>query len=228
MGSLAQYGNAPSYRFSVMESPITPWQRLPSTFRKTVWIMGTISLLVMIGLSRFVWLSVSFDPSEQLSFPDKVVVYSGHAMMVGGGFVAGYSEVAQEALYLHIPGPDRRHWRSNFPAQSPLVQEHMEKLRKKIARGKSQASTRVVWHHYTEANQRWGLALNALRIIAERANGRIRYRGIVECSYPEDALITLPTGLGVGIPLNEGLYRSLEEAGWLHPYNAVWHWSKPI
>lgn len=201
---------------------------MSSLLKKSLWGLGFFALLTLLGVARFVWLSSSFDPKEPLSLPDKVIVYSGHATMVAGGFLAGYPEVAQEAFYLHVPGPERRYWRSDFPAHSPLVQEHMAVLRKQIVNGQSRATTRVAWTHYTQANQRWGLALNALQLVAERSKGHIHYQGTVECSYPEDAPIVLPTGLGFGIPLNEGLYRSLEKAGWLHPYDAVWVWSEEL
>lgn len=189
---------------------------------------AAILLLAVLGAARFSYISTSYEPSTVLPIYDKAIIYCGHAAMVAGGFVAGYPEVAQEAFYMHIPGPKEQQWQPEFPSRSPRVQKHVEALEAQVRSGASNATSRVAWTHYTPANQRYALALNPLSVEAERSNGKIHYRGTVECSYPEDALIRIHTGLGINIPLNEGLYRALEKAGWLHPYDAVWVWSEPL
>jgi hypothetical protein len=187
-----------------------------------------IAVVAAVAVGRFVALSADYDPGEPLSVPDRAVVYAGHATMVAGGVAAGYTEVAQEAFYLHVPGSGSRTWHSDFPSESPRVQDQLTRIRRALRQGQSSASAQVVWRSYTPENQRFGLALNPLDVTGRREGNQVVYRAVVECSYPRKARIDLPILGGLSIPLEEGLYRALERAGWLHPYDAVWTWTGPL
>lgn len=180
------------------------------------------------GVAHFLWICQTYEPDESLSTLEKVTVYSGHATMVAGGFVTGHTEVAQEAFYLHIDGPDKRQWYSDFPARSPKVRAAMKRMNEKLRDDAPHTRSTVTWTHYTYENQKYGLALNSFDIAATVTDeGDVIYRGEVECSYPEDAPVTLDAG-PFEVTLNEGVYHALEDAGWLHPYRAVWWWKGPL
>jgi len=199
-----------------------------SVLKKSLLGLSAVVLLFTLGVSHFIWINETFDPDEPLSVLEKTVVYSGHATMVAGGFLVGYTEVAQEAFYLHIDGPEKREWRSSFPSSSPRVQKALEGLRADLRSGARHATATVAWPRYTAENGRHALALNSFQITSKKAgDGGVIYRGVVRCSYPEDAPVTIRTGL-FAFRLNEGVYRALEKAGWLHPYDAVWRWREPL
>lgn len=185
-------------------------------------------LLATIGALRFVHLSSFYEPGDKLSLVDKAIVYSGHATMVAGGYAVGYREVAAEAFYLHVPGPDRREWYSCFPSRSPLVQEGQRKVKQQIRSGAPHGTARVSWHGYKAATQRWSLALNSMHLVGKPNGEDILYLGVVEISYPEQSNTLIETSFGLSIPLEEGLYRALEKEGWLHPYVAHWYWKESV
>lgn len=190
--------------------------------------LAGLVLVAALFVARFLSLSEEYDPDTPLPVYDKVVVYTAHATMVAGGFVWGYREVAQEAFYLHVPGPGERTWRSDFPSASPRVQKHVQTLRDRIMGGQRSAQVRVTWAGYAPESQRFGLALNALDLTARRDGDSIVYTGVVECSYPEQAALSVTLVEGVTLTLEEGLYRALERSGWLHPYDARWTWREPL
>lgn len=190
--------------------------------------VATFLLLAAIGAARFVHLSSSYKPGDKLSLIDKAVVYSGHATMVVGGYVVGYREVAAEAFYLHVPGPARREWYSCFPSRSPLVQEAQRKVEQQIRSGAPHGTAHVSWSGYQADTQRWSLALHSMYLVGKPKGKDILYLGAVEISYPEESNTLIDTGFGFSIPLEPGLYRALEKAGWLHPYVAHWYWKKSL
>jgi hypothetical protein len=196
------------------------------------WFRYTLLVVFLVGVgavARFLHLSATFDPDERLSTVDASIVYMGHLTMVGGGYVFGMPEVATEALYLHFPEKNTV-WFSDFPAQSPRVQAKLKCLRTRLDSGQDHARTRVVWPRYTWENMRHGLALNTLTVAAfkDKEDGTYKYGGYVSTQYPRRGTLTIGHPFGIPIQLEEGLYRRLQERGWLHPYTAEWYWTDPI
>lgn len=201
---------------------------MPQFVANLIRVVTAGAFIALLGVSHFVWISHNYEPGDSLCFAEKLTVYSGHAAMVAGGFVTGHPEVAQEAFYLHIDGPEKREWFSRFPAGSRRVQKAMKKTNAKLKGGAPHARATVAWPRYTYNNQRYGLALNSFDIVATLTDdGDVMYRGAVECSYPEDAPVTIGPG-SFQFTLNEGVYHALQDAGWLHPYTAVWWWDGPL
>lgn len=205
--------------------PLLPMNRL---FRNLLIGAASVALILTVGVAHFLWINQTYERGDALSFIEKATVYSGHMAMIAGGNQLGFSEVAEEAFYMHFDGPKQREWVSYFPAGSPRVRKAMDALRSEIHTGKPHATATVAWPRYTPSNGRHALALNSFDIVAtDTDDGKMMYRGEVRCSYPEHAPVTITID-PFNLRLNEGVYHALEDAGWLHPYDAVWWWDGPL
>jgi hypothetical protein len=78
-------------------------------------------------------------------------------------------------------------------------------------------------------SKRVALALNSpLRLEAtahrQRGGWRLEIRGRAAARYPRRNRILLGRPFGRELAIEEGLFAALQDAGWLHPYEAVWSW----
>jgi hypothetical protein len=197
-----------------------------TTLRNLLIGVAAAAFIIALGFGHFLYINDTYEPGDSLNLAERVTVYTGHAVMVYGGYSVGLTEVAEEAMFLHFNGPERRRWASSFPATSPRVRAAMTGMKGELKSGAPRSTRTVQWPGYTPANARQALALNSFDIVATTTeDGMILYRGVVHCSYPEDGPARLDFGLFT-VTLNEGVYHALQDAGWLYPYRAVWWWEE--
>lgn len=161
---------------------------------------------------------------------DKVGIAGLNVAMAGVGAAVGFPEAALETTLLFVPGPDTRHFRSDFPMRSPMVQRAVcDALRRERSR-----RHRVVWSYpAADDSMRVALALHPfdLRLTPVEEAGRrgVRAQGTIAVTYPTRYrlhLFSVPTPHGSrSVGIEEGLYGMLQDAGWMHPYDAEWTWT---
>ena len=154
---------------------------------------------------------------------DKLGIYGLNLAMGAVGALVGFPEVAMETLLLTVPGPRERTFASDFPMRSPKVRTAARAML-----GDPRPRT-VVWSYEPSESARVALACNALHLVGEpvRQGSRrgVEIRGTVEISYADRYFLEMAHFPGRTIGVEEGLFRMLEVAGWLHPYDAVWIWT---
>ena len=173
-----------------------------------------------------------------LSTPERVQVAALNLAMGLGGLLLGYPEAACETLWLFVPGSPVREWRSDFAMGSPLVRQRVRDMlaeaRRRGRPGESVKLSRrtVAWTAEALARDspRVALALNSpleLEAVAHpRGSGwRLELQGRAAVRYPARSRVSLGRVFGQPLVLEEGLFAALQNAGWLHPYTAVWSWS---
>jgi hypothetical protein len=91
---------------------------------------------------------------------------------------------------------------------------------------------RVLWtkRDLGRNSLRVALALNSplyLKAVAyPRGTGwRLEFQGRAAVRYPSRSRVPLGRLFGQPLVIEEGLFAALQDAGWLHPYEAVWSWS---
>ena len=150
-----------------------------------------------------------------LSFIEKWNVYgiSITASVVAFPF---FPEASKEFLYMMVPAKNGlRTFEGDFFMQSKKLQDAF----KQSDKGK------VVWYqkHYNirNAESRVALALNACTYEIIRTEKETTYKAAVAVRYPKKCRSTMLKE-PLEIRVEEGLFRYLEEEGWLFGYNAVW------
>jgi hypothetical protein len=174
----------------------------------------------------------------RLSTPERVQVATLNLAMGLGGYALGYPEVASETLWMFVPGPRERTWRGDFAMESPLVRENVRAMLEEARRqGKAKgpvtlSKRRVLWtkRHQGRDSLRVALALNSplwLEAVAypEDKGWRLEIQGRAAVRYPSRSRTPLGRLFGQPLVIEEGLFAALQEAGWLHPYVAVWSWT---
>ncbi len=174
----------------------------------------------------------------RLSTPERVRVATLNLAMGLGGYALGYPEVASETLWMFVPGPRVREWRSDFAMESPLVRQNVRELLEEARRhGRAEGPVklsrrRVLWtkRHLERDSRRVALALNSplfLDAVAypEGEGWRLEIQGRAAVRYPHRNRVPLGRLFGQPLVIEEGLFAALQEAGWLHPYEAVWSWT---
>jgi hypothetical protein len=175
----------------------------------------------------------------RLSTPERVQVATLNLAMGLGGYVLGYPEVASETLWMFVPGPRVREWRSDFAMESPLVRQHVRELLEEAHQRHGRAEgpvtlskRRVLWtkRNLERDSLRVALALNSplfLEAVAypQSSGWHLEIRGKAAVRYPHRNRVPLGRLFGQRLVIEEGLFAALQEAGWLHPYEAVWSWS---
>jgi len=159
---------------------------------------------------------------------EKLAVYQLGLWMVAMGAPL-FPEVALEHALMMWPGPERRTFESDFATRSASIREPLAAWRAGLdAGGLTTLHRRVSWSYATADSARVALALNScdLRARATRAGEgwAVEASAEVEISYPRSFALPLFTWAGRTFVVEEGLYRMLEDAGWYHPYVAVWRW----
>ena len=153
-----------------------------------------------------------------------------HGAMIAGAWGLGMTEVAAEAFELHREGPAERAWTSDFALADPTVRAAAHSLAEDARGGARSLDPRIVsWPEYG-ANERSlavALALNCplylhAAVIEPGPDPLIRYQARCKVDYPAQAPLVLVRTALHRYTLDEGVFHLLEEAGRLHPYEAVW------
>jgi hypothetical protein len=173
---------------------------------------------------------------RELSWQDKTSIYSLGILMGAGGFAFGYPEVAREHLLLYLPGPRLRIWKSDFPMGAAAIRRTLKPFAQgltTLSPGDSEAtlSPKVVTFRYGRDPLRYALALNpaAVTATARRRPGSdvwtLQVRADVKVAYAERGRVVLPLPFSPrSLPIAEGMFWRLQQAGWLFPYTARWEW----
>ncbi|MFL5348038.1 MAG: hypothetical protein ACJ8AT_24875 [Hyalangium sp.] len=174
----------------------------------------------------------------RLSGHGRVQVVTLNLAMGLEGYALGYPEVASETLWMFIPGPQEREWRGDFAMESPLVRQNVRAMLEEARRhGKakgpvtlSRRSVRWTKRDLERDSLRVALALNSplyLDAVAypEGKGWRLELQGRAAARYPARNRIALGRWFGQWLVIEEGLFAALQDAGWLHPYVAVWSWT---
>ena len=74
---------------------------------------------------------------QSLNFFEKASIYSFACVMILGGLVHGYPEVAKEQSHMMWEGDDERSFHSNFAMQAPEIRRAAVKFAKKIQNKKN-------------------------------------------------------------------------------------------
>ena len=194
-------------------------------------LIGVLMALLFVWLPfveydrRVVELSAKLDNGPAaFSFRDKLGIYGLNGVMGGAGAVLGFPEVAIETLYLALPGPKTRVFESDFPLASPKVRKAVAK---RIKSGRA-GTQNITWTYDTHESLRAGLALNSMLLKGEPVGDDWQFTGVVEISYPHRYRLVLAQVAGHTFQIEEGLFGMLEQAGWLHPYDAEWTWTMTV
>ncbi|HYO58419.1 hypothetical protein [Archangium sp.] len=174
----------------------------------------------------------------RLSLPGRVQVATLNLAMGLGGYALGYPEVASETLWMFVPGPRVREWRGDFAMESALVRQNVRELLEEARRQERAGAPvklsrrRVLWtkRDLGRDSLRVALALNSplyLEAVAyPRGTGwRLEVQGRAAVRYPSRNRVPLGRLFGQPLVIEEGLFAALQDAGWLHPYEAVWSWT---
>jgi hypothetical protein len=168
---------------------------------------------------------------------DRLGIYGLNIAMGVVGYPM-YPEASKETLLMMFkPGPAaRRIFYSDFSLGSRKLRGPLRDFAAGLRQSDSVASETygpawIEWarsdYRLTEPEARYALALNQtrLRARAERRGERwlIDVRHEMEVKYPESQYVLL-----IGRPrlrVEEGLFRVLQNCGWLHPYTAEYRFS---
>ncbi|WP_224370941.1 hypothetical protein [Hyalangium versicolor] len=174
----------------------------------------------------------------RLPLPERVQVATLNLAMGLGGYAAGYPEIASETLWMFVPGSPVREWRSDFAMESLLVRQKVRELLEEARRrGSTGAPVKlrrrsVQWtkRDLGRDSLRVALALNSplyLEAVAypQGKGWRLEIRGRAAARYPSRSRTQLGQLFGQPLVIEEGLFAALQDAGWLHPYEAVWSWT---
>jgi hypothetical protein len=171
------------------------------------------------------------------TFQDRVGIYGLNIVMGAVGYPL-YPEASRETLLMILePGPlGRRVFYSDFGLGSRKVRWRLADFAASLQAGDSASSrgygpVRIEWrqseYRLSEPEARYALALNqtVLTAKAERRGKRwlIDVRHEMEVRYPDSLLVTLITR--PRLRMEEGLFRVLQNCGWLHPYTAEYRFT---
>ncbi len=160
---------------------------------------------------------------DAFSAREKLGIYGLNLAMGVTGAAVGFPEVAMETLLLTIPGGPVRNFESDFPMRSPKVRDAVAAM---LVDSRPRT---VAWAYSGQDSMRVALACNSLHLTGEPVvdDGRrgLRVSGRVQISYAERYFLVIGRIPGRTLGIEEGLFRMLERAGWLFPYDAVWTWT---
>jgi hypothetical protein len=172
------------------------------------------------------------------SFADKLGIYGLNIVMAGAAAPV-YPEAAIETFLMVLPGPRNgrrlRVFRSAFGMGSARLRAKLRDFVTGLASEtldvRDMPSTYIEWDreeyrlHNPEA--RYALALNQTHLWAKATREGERWRidvtHLVGIGYPEEAYVPLLTRPRLW--MEEGLFHMLENARWLHRYNAEWRFT---
>jgi len=201
---------------------------IPATLALTPFMIGEVDRQVEV-LSR-----KNRHDLSAFDLRDRVGIYGLNTLMGVVGYPL-YPEASKETLLMAFePGPlARRVSYSDFGLGSRKVRLRLKEFADSLrlddgASVRSYGPVRIEWnkaeYRLTEPESRYSLALNqtVLTAQAERCGERwlIDVRHEVEVKYRDSALVTLIARPRLRV--DEGLFRVLQDCGWLHPYTAEW------
>ena len=156
---------------------------------------------------------------------DLVSVSLLNVVMALGGYVVGYSEVADETLLLFVPSANgERSFQSDFALRSAAVRTASTALIARLDRGEAHPTTSVSLERPLAVRLAFSVPFD---LSAERrTDGQVAFNLHTHITYPQRAIIPLGPGpTGEAVVLDEGIFWVLQQRGWFHPYWANWHWS---
>jgi hypothetical protein len=168
---------------------------------------------------------------------DRLGIYGLNIVMGVVGYPL-YPEASRETLLMMFePGPSaRRVFHSKFGLGSYKVRKWLGEFAAALnsddsAPSRSFGPVRIAWeksdYRLTYPEARYALALNQtlLTAKAERRGERwlMDVRHEMEVRYPESVYVTLVSRPRLRV--EEGLFRVLQNCGWLHPYTAEWRFT---
>lgn len=170
------------------------------------------------------------------SVRDKAGIYGLNIVMAAAAAPV-YPEAALETFLLVCPPPEGRLrvFRSRFGLGSRRLRQRLAEFAREFeadtARAREFGPAFIEWdreeYRFGNPEARYALALNQthLRARFERqgTGWRADVRHVVGIGYPRDAYVPLLTR--PKLSMEEGLFWVLQEAGWLHKYNAEWRFA---
>jgi len=222
---------------------------LPFKIRKQLYIKPRLILLgIMIFLSVSLFeiavnelnnriAQLAAKPRNQDSLADfflrdKIGIY-GLNVIIGAVAYPLYPEAARETLFMIFKKPNGiRIFESDFALGSVKIRKVLESFRENLEThpgDKAEFKKQVFWplsdYAFGNEESRYALALNPVdvSILAIKRNSRwdMEVHLQVRCAYPRNSYVTLMTK--PELKMEEGLFWILQQAGWLHPYLAEYH-----
>ena len=222
-------------------------------FRKIFFVAGTVCYIILLiltykvpiseinaGINRLSAKIHKSNEASSLNLKEKIGVYGLNIIMGLAAFPV-YPEASLETLFLIFPAPkgESRIFHSNFAERSDLVRHKIYDFNILLNSRKENivlfGPERLKWRDeaykkFGSAEERVALALNSgdLTINAQRSGGgwkelvSIRVK-VKYMQYSQTLILSDPE-----LIVDEGLFRVLEDCGWLQPYYAVWVYEKEI
>ncbi len=211
--------------------------------RACILIIGIVLLIATVNISigeinkRIK--SLSEKPGDKSSLSafstrDKIGIY-GLNVMMGALAYPVYPEVSKETLMLVFPAPKTgiRVFYSDFALHSEKMKDIIRRFiadldNRQPGKQEFMFQKRIHWEtrDYSPGKReaRYALALNpsyiSLRASRNPSGWFIDGSIKVKVSYPQNACVTLLSE--PELKVEEGLFRVLQEEGWLFPYTAEW------
>lgn len=161
---------------------------------------------------------------------DAAGIYGMHALMTAGGVIP-FPEVALEAFLLQFGNGEAKTWESDFASNAEAVYTLVERQKKQLAGRKVGASVegRAQWSSIESVSSYWDarvmltIACYDSAIKTTKLESGFEHRAWCWVSYPSQEIRTPIPWLS----FHEGLYRMLEDRGWMSPFKANWVWRTP-
>ena len=172
----------------------------------------------------------TLSKGQELSLYECCSIYATHLTMCFVGYPIA-PEAARECLKLHFTDKDTVYFnRPNFTGSKKLEEAHSQLIGKPDG-----SSVRISWNGNKDyspfsCEHRLAIAANPCTLT------KVRYLEF-EC-FPDESWYTITTSTEYPkysrtefnfrkfkIVINEGLFRYLQDKGWLHKYTAVYHLS---
>ena len=139
--------------------------------------------------------------------------------MAGGGYVAGFPEVAKMTYHLQFGEGKKLSEDGEFLLESSHVRDGLRRLKK------PGSQARVVWTHdqMWQDSPRVAFAANPMKFVRvddDPGTGCPSYVGSIWVSYPKKSRTTLIPGV---LEVEEGAFHELERRGVMRPYLAEYH-----
>jgi hypothetical protein len=222
-------------------------------FRKIFYVTTAVCYIILLILTSKVTireinaginrLSNKIHKSQgagSLNLKEKIGVYGLNIIMGLAAFPV-YPEASLETLFLIFPAPkgESRIFHSNFAERSDLVRQKIDDFNKLLKTRKKDivlfGPERLNWRDeayktFGSEEARVALALNSGDLTINARRSGVGWKELVSIrvkvkylQYSRTVLLSDPE-----LIIDEGLFRVLEECGWLYPYYAVWVYEKEI
>lgn len=165
---------------------------------------------------------------QDLNLYECCSIYATHLVMCFVGYPIA-PEAARECLHLHFTGRDTVYFnRHNFSGSEKLKEAHRQLKDKPDG-----SSVRIAWNGNKDyspysGEHRLAIATNPCTLTKvchldyEHFEDEYLYRITTSTEYPVHSLTEFNLRL-FKIIINEGLFRYLQDRGWLHKYTAIYN-----